>query len=187
MTQLYQKVELEYLPVYQPNAAEVADAKLFASNVRTVMASALGVPTSDLTFEEIKERYGKFYKKKEATKKSDWNVAGEDDDPEGEVVFGVGQQDGVHQATSTFWKITFDLSYFAYYFAYSTTKVTLVWVKDIYFETPSMWSMLLNHRKLPDATRICHNWLRLRLHQDQQLVACKKHFMNNFQGSYRCP
>ena len=71
MTQLYQKVELEYLPVYQPNAAEVADAKLFASNVRTVMASALGVPTSDLTFEEIKERYGKFYKKKEATKKSD--------------------------------------------------------------------------------------------------------------------
>jgi hypothetical protein len=43
---------------------------LFASNVRAVMAAALSVPTSDLTFEEIKEKYGKFYKKKDA-KKSD--------------------------------------------------------------------------------------------------------------------
>lgn len=37
------------------------------------MADKLGVPTSDLTFEEIKEKYGKFYKKKD--KKTNWGLA----------------------------------------------------------------------------------------------------------------
>ena len=68
MTQLFQRVELEYLPVYHPSQAEIEDPKLFAHNVRQVMANALGVPTSDLTFEQIKERYGKYYKKKPAKK-----------------------------------------------------------------------------------------------------------------------
>ena len=67
---IFQKsTELEYLPVYKPSQAEIDDPKLFARNVRDVMARALGVPTSDLTFEEIKEKYGKFYKKKDLLKK----------------------------------------------------------------------------------------------------------------------
>ena len=65
MTQLFQRAVLEYLPVYTPSQTEIDDPKLFARNVRTVMAQALGVPTSDLTFEEIKEKYGKLYKKKD--------------------------------------------------------------------------------------------------------------------------
>ena len=68
MTQLFQRVELEYLQVYHPSQAEIDDPKLFALNVRKVMADALGVPTSDLTFEQIKERYGKYYKKKPGKK-----------------------------------------------------------------------------------------------------------------------
>ena len=58
-TQWWLRAELEYLPVYAPSAAEIADPKLFARNVRTVMADALGVPTSDLTYEEAKAMYGK--------------------------------------------------------------------------------------------------------------------------------
>lgn len=38
------RVEMTFLPVYTPNAAERADAKLFAANVREVMAAALRVP-----------------------------------------------------------------------------------------------------------------------------------------------
>ncbi|KAM8721481.1 hypothetical protein ACLKA7_007370 [Drosophila subpalustris] len=53
MTQFYNRCEVEYLPVYTPSPAEVADANLYASNVRQVMAKALGVPTSDYSFEDV--------------------------------------------------------------------------------------------------------------------------------------
>ena len=38
MAQLYTRFEMEFLPVYYPSAAEKADAKLYADNVRNVMA-----------------------------------------------------------------------------------------------------------------------------------------------------
>lgn len=38
MTQFYNRCEIEYLPVYNPSPAEVADANLYANNVREVMA-----------------------------------------------------------------------------------------------------------------------------------------------------
>ncbi|XP_068141291.1 lysophosphatidylcholine acyltransferase [Drosophila tropicalis] len=53
MTQFYNRCEIEYLPVYTPSAAEKADANLYAQNVREVMAKALGVPTSDYSFEDV--------------------------------------------------------------------------------------------------------------------------------------
>lgn len=66
LSQPWTNAELEYLPVYYPSDAEIADPKLYAGNVRTVMASALGVPVSDMTFEEVKSLYGK--KKRKRTK-----------------------------------------------------------------------------------------------------------------------
>ncbi|XP_039498359.1 lysophosphatidylcholine acyltransferase [Drosophila santomea] len=53
MTQFYNRCEIEYLPVYTPSEDEVADANLYANNVREVMAKALGVPTSDYSFEDV--------------------------------------------------------------------------------------------------------------------------------------
>ena len=64
LTQPFSRASLEFLPVYQPSPEEIADPKLFGSNVRQVMAKALQVPTSDLTFEEVKQMYGKKYKSK---------------------------------------------------------------------------------------------------------------------------
>ena len=58
LSQAYSKAEMEFLPVYHPSQEEVQDPKLYASNVRDVMAAALGVPTSDVTFEDVKQRYG---------------------------------------------------------------------------------------------------------------------------------
>jgi len=69
LSQLFSRAELEFLPVYHPTEEEKADPKLFANNVRNVMAKALGVPTNDLTFEEVKARYAKFYKNKALHKK----------------------------------------------------------------------------------------------------------------------
>ncbi|KAH8274176.1 hypothetical protein KR018_001176, partial [Drosophila ironensis] len=53
MAQFYNRCEIEYLPVYTPSPEEVADANLYAHNVREVMANALGVPTSDYSFEDV--------------------------------------------------------------------------------------------------------------------------------------
>ena len=66
LSQPFTRAEMEFLPVYHPNEAEKADAKLYARNVRAVMAEALGVPTSDTTFEEAKAKFGKKNKKKRA-------------------------------------------------------------------------------------------------------------------------
>jgi lysophosphatidylcholine acyltransferase/lyso-PAF acetyltransferase len=63
LCQVYSRAEMEFLPVYHPSEAEQTDPKLYASNVRNVMAAALGVPTSDVTFEDVKKRYGTITKK----------------------------------------------------------------------------------------------------------------------------
>jgi len=69
MAQPYTKAVLEYLPVYRPSQEEVDDPKLYANNVRQLMAKALQVPTTELTFEEVKAKYAAFYKKKNVDKK----------------------------------------------------------------------------------------------------------------------
>ncbi|XP_055911894.1 lysophosphatidylcholine acyltransferase [Eupeodes corollae] len=52
MAKIYSRCEIEFLPVYTPNEEEKANPKLFAENVQTVMAKALGVPVSDYSFED---------------------------------------------------------------------------------------------------------------------------------------
>ncbi|XP_017474168.1 PREDICTED: lysophosphatidylcholine acyltransferase [Rhagoletis zephyria] len=53
MAQFYSRCEIEFLPVYTPSEEEKADANLYAQNVRDVMAKALGVPTSEYSFEDV--------------------------------------------------------------------------------------------------------------------------------------
>lgn len=57
MCQLYSRFEIEYLPVYNPSGEEKENPKLFATNVRKVMASALDVPITDHTFEDCRLMY----------------------------------------------------------------------------------------------------------------------------------
>lgn len=38
LTQFYTRIEVEYLPVYKPSENEIKNPKLFAENVRAVMA-----------------------------------------------------------------------------------------------------------------------------------------------------
>ena len=64
LAQPFSRATIEFLPVYHPSPEEIKDPKLYASNVRDVMAQALHVPTCDLTFEEVKQMYGKKSKKK---------------------------------------------------------------------------------------------------------------------------
>ena len=56
MTQPFSRASLEYLPVYKPNPDEINDPNLYASNVRQIMAQALQIPTSDLTFDNLKQK-----------------------------------------------------------------------------------------------------------------------------------
>ncbi|XP_077982422.1 lysophosphatidylcholine acyltransferase 2-like [Glandiceps talaboti] len=51
---LNNKLEIEFLDVYHPNEEEVNDPKLFARNVRAVMAKALDIPVTDHTFEDTR-------------------------------------------------------------------------------------------------------------------------------------
>ena len=64
LAQPFTRAEIEFLPVYYPSPAEQKDPKLYASNVRDLMAAELKIPTSDMTFEEVKSRYSKLYKNK---------------------------------------------------------------------------------------------------------------------------
>ena len=48
------RVTVEFLPVYRPSEEETRDPYLYAKNVRQVMADALGIPTSDHTFEDCR-------------------------------------------------------------------------------------------------------------------------------------
>ncbi|XP_033124679.1 lysophosphatidylcholine acyltransferase 2-like isoform X2 [Anneissia japonica] len=48
------ELEVEFLPVYKPNDEEKKDAKLFARNVRDVIAKAMDIPVTDHTFEDCR-------------------------------------------------------------------------------------------------------------------------------------
>ncbi|XP_065160949.1 lysophosphatidylcholine acyltransferase-like isoform X1 [Atheta coriaria] len=54
LTQVHSYCEIEFLPVYNPSEEEKKDPKLFANNVRDVMAKALGVPVLDYTYDDCK-------------------------------------------------------------------------------------------------------------------------------------
>jgi len=64
LAQPFSRASVEFLPVYKPSSEEIENPKLYAANVREVMAKALQVPTCDLSFEEVKRLYGKKYKSK---------------------------------------------------------------------------------------------------------------------------
>lgn len=53
LCQVYQTLQVTFLPVYEPSEAEQADAELYAENVRAVMATALNVPTTNHAFEDV--------------------------------------------------------------------------------------------------------------------------------------
>lgn len=52
LTQFYNRLEVEFLPLYEPNEEEQHDADLFGRNVRKVMAKALGVPVTEHSYED---------------------------------------------------------------------------------------------------------------------------------------
>ncbi|XP_066886873.1 lysophosphatidylcholine acyltransferase 1 isoform X2 [Kogia breviceps] len=54
LCQFHNQVEIEFLPVYAPSEEEKEDPTLYASNVRHVMAEALGVSVTDYTFEDCR-------------------------------------------------------------------------------------------------------------------------------------
>lgn len=54
LCQFNTRLEIEFLPVYTPTEEEKADPKIFASNVRKVMADALNVPVTDHTFDDCR-------------------------------------------------------------------------------------------------------------------------------------
>ncbi|XP_058063192.1 lysophosphatidylcholine acyltransferase isoform X1 [Anopheles bellator] len=54
LTQFHTFCEIEFLPVYHPSEAEKADPKLYARNVRNLMARALDIPISNYTFDDCK-------------------------------------------------------------------------------------------------------------------------------------
>eukprot|EP00698_Gefionella_okellyi_P022881 TRINITY_DN7672_c0_g1_i1.p2 TRINITY_DN7672_c0_g1~~TRINITY_DN7672_c0_g1_i1.p2 ORF type:complete len:291 (-),score=77.17 TRINITY_DN7672_c0_g1_i1:24-896(-) len=53
LCQIWNSMTVEYLPVYNPSAAEIADANLYARNVRQVMAEAMGVPVTRHSVEDV--------------------------------------------------------------------------------------------------------------------------------------
>ncbi|XP_015186885.1 PREDICTED: 1-acylglycerophosphocholine O-acyltransferase 1 isoform X2 [Polistes dominula] len=54
LTQLNSSCEIEFLPVYKPSEAEKTDPKLYANNVRRIMAEALKIPVSDYTYDDCR-------------------------------------------------------------------------------------------------------------------------------------
>lgn len=54
LTQLNSSCEIEFLPVYKPSEAEKLDPKLYANNVRRLMADALQIPVSDYTYDDCR-------------------------------------------------------------------------------------------------------------------------------------
>ncbi|XP_040045140.2 lysophosphatidylcholine acyltransferase 1 [Gasterosteus aculeatus] len=52
LCQPHNPLEIEYLPVYTPSNAERGDPALFANNVRKLMARALQLPLTDLSFDD---------------------------------------------------------------------------------------------------------------------------------------
>ncbi|CAB3221797.1 unnamed protein product [Arctia plantaginis] len=54
LTQVHSSCEIEFLPVYYPSEEEKRDPKLYARNVRDVMAKALGIPVLDYTYDDCR-------------------------------------------------------------------------------------------------------------------------------------
>lgn len=54
LTQFHTFCEIEFMPVYHPSEEEKKDPKLYARNVRNLMAQELGIPVSDYTFDDCK-------------------------------------------------------------------------------------------------------------------------------------
>lgn len=54
LTQPHSCCEIEFLPVYRPSEEEKKDPKLYAQNVRRIMAKALEVPVSDYTYNDCR-------------------------------------------------------------------------------------------------------------------------------------
>ncbi|XP_039438291.1 lysophosphatidylcholine acyltransferase isoform X2 [Culex pipiens pallens] len=54
LTQFHTFCEIEFMPVYHPSEEEKRDPKLYARNVRNLMARELGIPISDYTFDDCK-------------------------------------------------------------------------------------------------------------------------------------
>lgn len=52
LCQLHNPMEIEYLPIYKPSAEERENSALFANNVRKLMAKALELPLTDLSFDD---------------------------------------------------------------------------------------------------------------------------------------
>ena len=53
----WQRVEVNYLPVYHPTAEEHENAELYAENVRLVMAAAAGLQPSTYGAKELRKEY----------------------------------------------------------------------------------------------------------------------------------
>ncbi|XP_045495804.1 lysophosphatidylcholine acyltransferase isoform X1 [Colias croceus] len=54
LTQVHSSCEIEFLPVYYPTEEEKKNPKLYARNVRDVMAKALGIPVLDYTYDDCR-------------------------------------------------------------------------------------------------------------------------------------
>lgn len=52
LCQFHNPIEIEYLPIYTPSEEEKSDPALFANNVRRLMAKALQVPLTELSFDD---------------------------------------------------------------------------------------------------------------------------------------
>jgi lysophosphatidylcholine acyltransferase/lyso-PAF acetyltransferase len=50
LTQVYNSVEVNWLPVYYPSAAEQKDPKLYANNVRKLLSEASKTPIMESSF-----------------------------------------------------------------------------------------------------------------------------------------
>lgn len=59
------RVEFDFLPVYHPSPQEKEDPKLFAFNVRKLLAAHCNISTSDITYGEAKKRFAKSSRKKD--------------------------------------------------------------------------------------------------------------------------
>jgi len=53
------RVEVEFLPVYVPNEEEKAKPELYAKNVQLIMAEALGIPATDISYGAAYKEYCK--------------------------------------------------------------------------------------------------------------------------------
>ena len=53
LMQFYNSLEVEFLPVYKPSEEEKVNPALYSSNVRTLMANKLGVPTTEHSYSDV--------------------------------------------------------------------------------------------------------------------------------------